>query len=1229
MKQKNFSKLPKFKEVEVLANLQKESFDRFLQPDKSREEREDIGLEAIFREMFPVDDPHTNFRIEYLGYEIGEEKMAPRRSMERGATYSRPINGYFRLIRYSDQKREKIEDVVEQKVYLLDMPFLTPEGSFIINGVERAVISQIQRSPGIYIPLKQDIYTVLIVPSRGSWFQIDLTTKNLLFAVLERTKKIPFFTFLRAIGVDIEKTFKKFVKVKKRKPEIGDIIGGEIRTPEGTLLADIGDKVSEELVDFLKEKGMGTIPIVGEDSLRAEIFINSYRNDKSLSRDEAYRFIYRKLRGSIPSVIEMAEELINRLLFDEKRFYLGEVGRYKINKKLHTKRKNMGLTREDIIDSVDYLIKAVEGEILPDDLDSLINRRVKRIGEQLDPVIRNSLSQLIINAKERASYIDDSKMLPIELLNSPVMSNSITKFFTTGAVSQFMDQVNPLASLTHRRRITALGPGGLTKDTAGFEVRDVHYTHYGKVCPVEVPEGQNIGLISSLTYYSRIDKFGFLTTPYVKVENGKITDKIEYLSSEQEEKFVIAQIDVTKIEDGKIVNKDVVARRKGEFITVSPKEVDYIDYSPKQVFSPSATLIPFLEHDDGDRALMGSNMQRQAVPLLFPEPPLVATGVEAEVAKNSGAVLISEYAGEVQYVDARRIVLSLKQGFKEYKLFTFRKSNQYTSIHFRPAVKVGQKVKKGDVIAEGYSTKDGMLSLGKNILVAFMPFWGYNYEDAIVVSDRLLRDDTFTSIHILEFSVEVRETKLGPQEITRDIPGVSESELVNLDKFGIIRIGAEVIPDDILVGRVTPRGETELTPEERLLKAIFSDKSSNVRDTSLRVEPGVKGVVIARRVLTRSTKDNLAREVIKQRMEEVENEYRFKMRFVEERIKKDLSKVLIGKTLNHDIYDTTGRLIFKKAEAITIERIEALRLSKIDITDIKVKGIEEELGKIKDLYHKEVEKLEDERVSKLKFAQNGDELPHGVLKIVKIYVAQKRKLSVGDKFSGRHGNKGVVSKILPQEDMPYLPDGTPVDMVLNTLGVPSRMNIGQILEVALGLAASKLGYQAVCHIFDSPSIQEVKTELKKSGFPESGKIRLKNGRTGKFFEQEATVGVMYMMKLVHMVYDKLHARSTGKYSLITQQPLGGKSQFGGQRLGEMEVWALEAYGAAYTLQEMLTIKSDAVDGRNKLYEALIKGEMPPIPKMPTSFNVLLNELRGLGLNLRPYYNKKKGEIDAD
>ncbi len=1222
LKVKDFSKLPKFAELPAAVNIQIRAYREFLQMDKKPEERENKGLEKIFREIFPLEDIHGGFKLEYVGYELKEPIFSPEEAIERGATYAAPLLGIFRLTRFTS--RGEIENVIEQKVYICDMPLITDDGCFIINGIKRVVVAQLLRSPGIYFIQDKGVYQALVVPERGSWFEIDVSPANVLLAVLERKRKVPLFMFLRSLGYTHEEIASKFFKTAEKEPKIGEVLAADVRLEDGTVLAYAGETLTENLISYIKERGIEKVKVIAEDRFGVKIFCESAKADRSKTPEDALRKMYNRLRGVNPSSLDLAKRVIFSLVFDPNRFNLGVVGRYKLNRKFGRNDESYVLTPDDILNITQKLIEFAERRFPPDDMDHLANRRVKGVNEQIENVIRPSIFQLVQIARERASFLDESKLTPLELLNSPVVSNSITAFFATSSVSQFMEEVNPLSELTHKRRFTALGPGGLTKETAGFEVRDVHYSHYGRICPIETPEGQNIGLITSLALYSDVNKYGFIVTPYIKVKNGKITHKIDYISAEDEENYTIAQIGVPVDKDGTIKAKEVVARRKGEIVMVPVEEVDYIEYSPKQLFSPSTCLIPFLEHDDADRALMGSNMQRQAVPLIEAEPPLVATGVERIIAEKAGSVIKSKVSGVVKYVDARRIIIETKDGFTEYSLRNFEKSNQYTCIHFRPAVKPGDKIKKGDIIANGPSTAEGMLALGKNVLVAFMPLWGYNYEDAIVVSERLLKDDVFTSIQVLEYEIEARETKLGPEEITRDIPGATEHELMNLDEYGIIRIGAEVGPDDILVGRITPRGDVEMTPEERLLRAIFGEKAANVRDTSLRVDPGVRGIVIGRRILTRNTNDPLAKKVINERIKMVEKRFAERKKMLEEQRERVIKEFLLGKYVKTDVKDRKGKLVLKKREKFTKEILDSIGLSRLRIRRIEFADEKEneKFKKILKEYDDKLAKLEKDLRNSLDNAQRGDDLPLGVLKSITIYVAQKRKLSVGDKLSGRHGNKGVVSKILPVEDMPYLPDGTPVDMVLNTLGVPSRMNIGQILEAILGYAAKKLGYQAICPVFEGATIEEIKEELKKAGLSLSGKIRLRDGRTGETFDQEATVGYMYMMKLIHMVEDKIHARSTGRYSLITQQPLGGKAQFGGQRLGEMEVWALEAYGASYNLQEMLTIKSDDVEGRNRLYEALIRGEIPPAPKKPASFSVLVKELRGLGLNVIPIKEKK-------
>ncbi len=1219
---KDFSKYGTFFEIPNLLSIQLDSFRNFLQFDIPVEQRKNEGLQAIFNEVFPIEDAHKKFILEYISYAIGNAKNTPEEALYKGVTYSVPLKVNFRLIRREVTKGQtKVIDIVEDEVYLCELPFMTAHGTFIINGVERVIVSQLHRSPGIYFSRHGTDYSALLVPIRGAWFEVVVDKKENIVVLLDRNRRISAATFLRAIAFSDEDIFRGLFRVEESPLRLGDYIAINVVGPDNEIYARAGENITEGLLEFLLSKGIKKAFTVTPEQTGIAIIANTIRADKTMSEEEALKKIYYRLRSMSPHSVEVARNLIVGMLFDKRRFDLGRVGRFKINQRLGRDDvlSETSLKRKDIIGILRQLLNFVSRQIQADDVDHLSNRRVKRVGELLEDQFRYALMQLGQNIRERAAFIDEGQLNPQEMINTRVVVSSIMKFFTQSQLCQFMEQTNPLTELTHKRRVSALGPGGLTKETAGFEARDVHYSHYGRICPIETPEGPNIGLITTVATFAQIDQFGFITSPYWKVKDGVATKKIEYLTPDEEDGFIIAQANTPLTEDRKLATNEIIARKKGDVVTVKPDVVTHMDVSPKQLFAPSTVMIPFLEHDDADRALMGANMQRQAVPLLEPEKPLVTTGVEGKFALESGALVKADKEGIIAKVDASTIVLRTNTGLREYRLWKFKKSNQYTCWTQRPVVEEGQKVSQGDVLADGPSTQDGQLALGRNIFVAFMPWRGYNYEDAIVVSERLVKDDVFTSIQILEFEIQARETKLGPEEITRDIPGAIEEELKNLDEFGIIRLGSEVTPGDILVGRITPKGETEFSPEERLLRAIFGEKAANVRDTSLRVEPGVFGVVIDRRISSRRTQDSLSRWLDKTSAEEADQKYQQRKKFFIERRDEKLKEIMLGEKVVKGIKDNRDRVILESGEKFGEEFFTDNRLSKMKdfeeiLTDSKKNN---EIRRIIKDYETKIASLNKDRQIELDRIQRGDELPHGVLVWIRIFIAQKRKLSVGDKMAGRHGNKGVVSKVLPVEDMPYLPDGTPVDMVLNPLGVPSRMNIGQILETYLGWAGKILGYQAICPVFEGATPKDIREELAKAGLPEDGKLVLYDGRTGMPFQQKVVVGYIYMMKLVHMVDDKIHARSTGRYSLITQQPLGGKSQFGGQRFGEMEVWALEAYGAANALQEMLTIKSDDVEGRSALYESLIRGKNPPAPKAPASFSVLVKELQGLGLELIP------------
>ncbi len=1320
IKQKSFAKRATFLEIPNLISLQLDSFAEFTQHTVEPTQRKPEGLEGVFREMFPIEDEHRNFSLEYVRYEFGEPRYSPEEAIARGVTYARPLKVVFRLVK-KDFKKDgaRVRDVIEQEVFFCEMPWMTQTGSFIINGVQRVVVNQQHRSPGVYFSQEKDEISALLVPLRGAWFEMVVEKNRVLVVLLDRKRRVSAATFFKALGFSYELLLKSLFVVQKMPLAVGQVLAQELHGTDGEVYARVGEEVTEGLIDFLFNKGITEADVVLSGQPGLDIIVNTFKEDHSESQEDAIKKVYARLRGISPHSLDLAEQLISGILFDRRRFDLGKVGRFKLNRRLFlsTPLSQTAFEREELLEITKFLIcladdvpmyfinvlntsltekdkilaslKAaglhpflsisegsplgrqrkteeitlrfrdefegnraqevleqigyqIKGEAIRyrfDDVDHLANRRVRRVGELLENQFRAALLQLTQNIRERAAFLDESQLNPQELVNTRVVANAIMQFFTSSQLCQFMEQTNPLAELTHKRRVSALGPGGLTKETAGFEVRDVHYSHYGRICPIETPEGPNIGLITTISTYARIDPYGFITTPYWRVEQGRVimgSGKEVYLSPEEEELYTIAQPTTELTPDGRFVREEVVCRRRGDVVTVPKEQVDFMDVSPKQLFAPSTVLIPFLEHDDADRALMGANMQRQAVPLLVPEKPVVATGVEGKIAAESGALLIADEEGIVTHVDARTITIRTKSGLKEYRLVKFQKSNQYTCFSQKPIVRVGDNVKKGDILADGAATEDGQLALGRNVLVAFVPWRGYNYEDAIVVSENLLIEDAFTSIQILEFEIQARETRLGPEQITRDIPGVTEEELKELDEFGIIRVGAEVGPGDILVGRITPKGETEFTPEERLLRAIFGEKAANVRDTSLRVEPGVYGTVIDRRILSRKLNDPLSRRLEKERILEVERKIELKKRFFLERRDEKLKAILRGHKAAANAKTTKGKVVHKAGFVMDEEFFSSEDFSNVVNFEQLLSNpkLQNQIRAVIDEFRTKVIEIEKEKNEEIERVKRGDELPPGVLSWITIFIAQKRRLSVGDKMAGRHGNKGVVAKVLPVEDMPYIAAsdkgdsgdgrtqitemrGVPVDMVLNPLGVPSRMNFGQVLETHLGWAAKVLGYQAICPVFESASPEEIKEELGKAGLPDDGKIVLYDGRTGEPFQSKVTVGIMYMMKLVHMVDDKIHARSTGRYSLITQQPLGGKAQFGGQRFGEMEVWALEAYGAAHALQEMLTIKSDDVEGRSALYEALVKGKNPPRPKAPASFMVLVKELQGLGLELIP------------
>ena len=1173
----NYSKVEEVVTLPDFIEAQKVGFEMFLQAKVPPKERKPRGLQKVFLETFPVEDPHNRYTLEFVEYEIGEPKYTPEEALKLETNYEAPLRAKFNLV---VKEGSKVKEVIEQKTHVCDIPLMTPDGHFIVNGVKRVVVMQLRRAPGIYLSEQvmehgRKNYIAEIVPERGPWITINTDASEKIVINLDRRHKLPITTVLLGIYCKKrEEIIRLFHKTEKKTIENCEgyfAVERVIDPRTNQVILEPGEEISKEKLEILKDIGKKRLEVVKPE---IPFIINTLKHDKIMTQNEALRKIHKTIRGTEPQTLETAREFIKNTYFDTKRFDLGRLGRYKNNRRFGINIETTALVPEDLINAIRSLIKLARGEETADDPDHIANKQLRRTCEVLEDAFRDTFQKLQLSIKEKMLLISPRERppMPSELITVRLIQGAINGFFNTNSLSQFMEEANPLAEITHKRRMTKLGPGGLTRATAGLEARDVHYSHYGRICPIETPEGPNIGVINSLASYARVDDLGFICTPYRKVVNGKVTNEIVYLRPDEEDKYAIAQANVPIDKNGKLKGPLVLVRKKGEFPLVPPEEVEFIDVSPAQMVSLSSSLIPFLEHDDANRALMGSNMQRQATPLLFTEAPLVATGMEAKIGRGLAKVLKARRSGIVFKVTADEIVIkpdSDEIELDRYSLIKFARTNQDTAVNQRPIVKVGDKVKAGDIIADGHATKDGWLALGRNVLVAFMPWRGYNFEDAIVVSERLLEEDVFTSVTIQEFDIDIRDTKLGPEQITREIPGVSENDTRNLDENGIIRIGAEVRPDDILVGKISPKGEKELAPEERLLRAIFGEKAYDVKDTSLRVPPGVYGVVIDVRVLSRKSDDNIYLKEIESRKKAVKDKY--------SRWRKEL-------------------------KAIAQMMMEGVKDEK-QIREIK-KKLRERLEEISAMEQEELEDIE----------KSGDPLEPGVLKRVKVYIAQRRNLAIGDKLCGRHGNKGVIAKIVPKEDMPYLPDGTPVDIVLNPLGVPSRMNVGQILETYLGWAAHKLGVHVVTPVFSGASVPEIKELMRKAGLPEDGKTVLYDGRTGEPFKNRVTVGYMYILKLIHMAEDKMHARSIGKYALITQQPLGGKARFGGQRFGEMEVWALEAYGAAYTLQEMLTVKSDDIQGRKKLYEAIIKGERLPEPGTPTSLDVLLSELRGLCLN---------------
>jgi DNA-directed RNA polymerase subunit beta len=1344
---RNFGQIKKIIDIPNLIEIQKLSYEEFLQRSVPPSERRESGLQGVFRSVFPIKDFNETASLEFVSYTLGEPKYSVEECHERGMTFAAPLKVTIQLVIWDvdpETGARSIKNVKEQEVYFGEIPLMTDNGTFMINGTERVIVSQLHRSPGVFFDHDKGkthasgklLYSARIIPYRGSWIDFEFDPRDILYVRIDRRRKFHATVLLRALGMTTEDLLNYYYRTdtilldsrkvaKQFKPDqlvglkatrdirgdnnelivkegrkitkaaikqmeaagvkeipitLEEVVGrvaahDVVDAKTGEVLVECNQEITTDRLDRLRERGIASVEVLFLDdqhigpSLRSTLLL-----DNILNPEEAIIEIYKRLRPGDPPTIETATTFFNNLFFNAERYDLSRVGRLKLNHKLRLQVPlDQGtLRREDILEVVRYLIELKNGNGTIDDIDHLGNRRVRAVGELVENQYRIGLVRMERAIKERMSLQDIETLMPQELINYKPVSAVIKEFFGSSQLSQFMDQTNPLSEITHKRRLSALGPGGLTRERAGFEVRDVHPTHYGRVCPIETPEGPNIGLIASLSTYARVNEFGFVETPYREAENGRVTDRIRYLSALEEEDHVIAQANAPIDAKGTFTADLISARIGGEFSMVRPDQVEFMDVSPNQLVSVAASLIPFLENDDANRALMGSNMQRQAVPLLRTEAPLVGTGMEKVVARDSGVTMLARRAGVVESVDATRVVIKADKpsdsgrdpGVDIYNLTKYQRSNQNTCINQRPIVVESDHVDAGEVIADGASTEMGELALGRNVLVAFMPWGGYNFEDSILISERVVKDDYFTSVHIEEFECVARDTKLGPEEITRDIPNVGEEALKDLDESGIIRIGAEVRPGDILVGKITPKGETQLSPEEKLLRAIFGEKAGEVRDTSLKVPPGVEGTVINARVFSRKgvSKDERSRLIEEEEVAKLKKDQQDEQRIIRESTLKKVRKLLVGETTATRLTDDARKVILQKGHEITAENLEEIPQALWGEIKIGNEKVEEELGRVVEAMQEQLSLIRMVFQEKIERLKGGDELPPGVIKMVKVFVAIKRKLQVGDKMAGRHGNKGVLSRILPEEDMPYLDDGSPVDIVLNPLGVPSRMNVGQILETHLGWAARTLGVQlgeaqpnggdlrnklkdlygkeiadfveglkdddlvklarkatngihVASPVFDGAGESEIFGLLKRAGLPATGQARLRDGRTGDAFAHPVTVGIMYMMKLHHLVDDKIHARSTGPYSLVTQQPLGGKAQFGGQRLGEMEVWALEAYGAAFTLQEMLTVKSDDVAGRTRMYEAIVKGENVLEPGLPESFNVMMKELQSLALDV--------------
>jgi len=1257
----NFASIKNQLEYPDFLEVQLKSFHDFFQMDTAPEKRKSEGLYKVFSENFPITDTRNNFILEFLDYYVDPPRYSIDECVERGLTYSVPLKAKLKL--YCTDPDHEDFDTVIQDVYLGPIPYMTLKGTFVINGAERVIVSQLHRSPGVFFGQSTHangtkLYSARIIPFRGSWIEFATDINNVMYAYIDRKKKLPVTTLLRAIGFesdkDILEIFNLAEEIKVSKTSLKKAIGqklaarvlktwvedfvdedtGEVVTIErNEVIIDRETILEAHHVDEIIEAGTPNILLHKADANQNDyaIIYNTLQKDPSNSEKEAVLYIYRQLRNAVPADDSTAREVINNLFFSEKRYDLGNVGRFRINRKLNltTSMDTKVLTKEDIIEIIKYLIELINSKADVDDIDHLSNRRVRTVGEQLYNQFGVGLSRMARTIRERMNVRDNEVFTPIDLINAKSVSSVINSFFGTNALSQFMDQQNPLAEITHKRRMSALGPGGLSRERAGFEVRDVHYTHYGRLCPIETPEGPNIGLISSLCIYAKINELGFIETPYRKVTDSvvDISDAgIEYYTAEEEETFIVAQGNAPLDEKGNFIRNKVKSRRGADFPVIDPSEVNLMDVSPSQIASIAAALIPFLEHDDANRALMGSNMMRQAVPLLRCEAPIVGTGIEAQLIRDSRTQVMAEGVGVIEYVDAECIKIlydrteeeeyvSFDTAVKEYKLPKFQKTNQNTTIDLRPIVSKGDKVYAGQILTEGYATQNGELAIGKNLKVAFMPWKGYNFEDAIVINERVVREDVFTSIHVVEQLLDVRETKRGIEEFTSDIPNVSEEATKDLDENGIIRIGARIEPGDIIIGKITPKGESDPSPEEKLLRAIFGDKAGDVKDASLKATPSLSGVVIGKRLFSKAQKNRKSKLADKAVLPKLDEEFENQAAILRNTLVDKLI-FLLGDKTSAGVRDYLGADIISRNSKFTAERLREIDYSAVILSKWTGDSHKNELIKRLIMNYLRKHKELDAQIKRQKFNITiGDELPNGIVQIAKVYIAKKRKIRVGDKMAGRHGNKGIVSRIVRQEDMPFLADGTPVDIVLNPLGVPSRMNLGQIFETVLGWAGKELGVRFATPIFDGASLDDLNVWTEKAGVPNYGKTYLYDGGTGERFDQTATVGVIYMLKLGHMVEDKMHARSIGPYSLITQQPLGGKAQFGGQRFGEMEVWALEAFGAAHILQEILTVKSDDVMGRARTYEAIVKGDPMPAPGIPESLNVLLHELRGLGLSI--------------